>query len=82
LLISARHRLQVRPDNGIEVTSRSDRGGPLALLPQLRYPLTGIVVSLDGGYLAAFYGKGQVRVMRLRRRRCRRRPLDVLDLRG
>ena len=63
--ISARHRLHVRPDNGIEVTSRSDWGGPLALLPPLRDPLTEIVVSPDGGYLAAFYGKGQVRVMRL-----------------
>ena len=63
--ISSRHRLHVRPDNGIEVMSRDNRDGPLALLPSLRHPLTGIVVSPDGGYLAALYGKGQVRVMRL-----------------
>ena len=63
--INARHRLHVRPDDGIEVTSRSNWDGRPALLPPLRDRLTRIVVSPDGGYMAAFYGKGQVRVMRL-----------------
>ena len=57
--ISARHRLHLRGDDGVEVTGEG--GVPLALLPPLRTPLAGIVVSPDGGYLAAFYAKGQVR---------------------
>jgi WD40 repeat protein len=60
--ISSRHRLHVRPDGGIEV--RGDGDVPLALLPALRKPLAGTVVS-PGGYVAAFYANGQVRGVRL-----------------
>ncbi len=61
--ISARHRLHVLPDNGIEVTG--DGGVPLALLPPVRRPISGVVVSPDGGYVAAFYADGEMRGVRL-----------------
>ncbi|MFO1126881.1 MAG: hypothetical protein U1E66_00335 [Rhodospirillales bacterium] len=61
--INARHRVRVRPNGSIDLIGDGDL--PLALLPPPRQPLSGIVVSPDGGYLAAFYANGEMRGVRI-----------------